>query len=168
MGKYETVMQGLPKLPAGSDENGNEFGGRRERLDKIKVDINAEYGNLTASFLAGLYIDYRQQKEQKEEELKEVNELIAAVSELITVVYEEEDVTSVKTSIGKSVSVQSEPVGKVVDKQAFWKWCRENDLQEQMHLAYQTMNTLMKERLLKGEPEPEGVKAYVRDKIVLR
>lgn len=66
---------------------------------------------------------------------------------------------------GETIRIEKEPSGKVVDKEAFRLWCIENGYERQLQLHYQTMNTIIKERLLAGEAEPDGTEAYAYTKV---
>lgn len=75
---------------------------------------------------------------------------------------------AVRLQDGTSVSVQEEPRCKVEDKEKFRQWCIQNGLENALQLWPSTMESLTRERLLKGQPEPDGVTAYRGRKLVLR
>lgn len=75
---------------------------------------------------------------------------------------------SVKLADGGSVSVQREPTGKVIDKEAFRKWCIQDGLESQLQLWPSTMQSIVKKRCLDGDPEPDGIEIFTRTKVVLR
>jgi hypothetical protein len=75
---------------------------------------------------------------------------------------------TVKLQSGQSVSVQHEPTAKVEDPEKFRLWCIANGYENALRLWPSTTNAITKERLVAGKPEPDGVKAYVYTKIVLR
>lgn len=107
-------------------------------------------------------------KEGIEAILSAINLRIEAVSQMMVASFEAEDITTVKNaSDGFTVRVQYEPYAQVTDKAAFYEWCQKNGLGKAMTLPWQTTNAITKERLLAGEPEPAGVTAHAKTKIVL-
>lgn len=98
----------------------------------------------------------------------EVNLIKAAYEKLIDKYYEVEGVTSLRLDTGESVSVQYEPHLKVTNPNVFRKWCIEAGLEEKLQLPWQSGNSLAKERLLEGLPEPDGTELRSKPKFVLR
>lgn len=69
---------------------------------------------------------------------------------------------------GTSVRVDTEPQGKVVDKEAFRLWCLANGLEKSLQMWPSTMNAMAKEMLLNGQAPPTGVEVFLRKKLVLK
>lgn len=61
---------------------------------------------------------------------------------------------------GETVRIQKEPYAKVVDKETFRVWCIANGYESQLQLWPSTTAAIVKERLLLGEPEPDGTQAF--------
>lgn len=156
MGKWDEAVKTLPKI---GEEANYQF-----RVDQAKAEI----ADRDPSSLAATFVDLRLRKDAIEDGLSAVNLRIKAVEQLLTDAYEAAGITATKLLDGSSVSKQLEPVAQVTDDVAFWQWCQDNDLGKLMKLPYQTANSLVKDRLTRGEPTPPGVAAYVRTKIVLR
>jgi len=107
-------------------------------------------------------------KEGLEAILSAVNMRLEAVTQMMIESFEAEDITQVKNaSEGYTVRLQYEPYAQVTDKTAFLKWCQDNGLAGSLSLPWQTTNAITKERLLAGEPEPTGVTAHAKTKVVL-
>lgn len=98
----------------------------------------------------------------------DVNLLIEAFQQLMVDQMEDEGVEQVTLEGGRSVSTSWEPQIKVLDPDAFRRWCVANGLERQLALPWATANMLLKERLLNGEPEPDGTMAESRTKVSLR
>ena len=156
MGKYDAVVRKLKPL-----EQEQTY---QEKLNIIKDEVEDKK---TITLLKE-WVRLRTEKKEIEEDLSKINKYLAAYEQLIETAYEQEGTSSIRLASGPSVSIQYEPYSTVQDKEAFRKWCIENGLENSLSLAWQTMNSLTKERLLKGEPEPDGVKAFVKTKFVLR
>jgi hypothetical protein len=73
---------------------------------------------------------------------------------------------ALRLSDGTTIRIDREPYGKVIDREAFRKWCIVNGYETKLQLWPSTMNAIVKERLLAGEPEPDGTEAYSMDKVV--
>lgn len=164
-GKYAAVIDKLPRL-LGTEP------AYQEKVNVVKAEIVKELatplGPPVGSDFAYRYTELRAQKEEIEEQLSAINLQIEAINQLIVDQFESEGVSSVRLSTGASVSVQYEPSAQVVDKEAFRLWCLAQGLERSMVLPWMTTNAITKERLLAGDPEPEGVKAHAKTKLVLR
>lgn len=164
-GKYAGVISKLPKLQPEYDDPSyaDVVTALKEKIineDPVKAnDPNA---------LAREYRRLRQQKDEAEKLLSEINVHLEAYGTLLIDAYDAADTTSITLASGGSVSVQPEPYAKIVDREAFRQWCLRNGFERSMTLPWQTANAETKERLLKGEPEPDGIQAQVRTKIVVR
>lgn len=155
MGKYDEVVLNLSKIPTA----------RSERV----VALMKKDEGLDATKLARLYASIRKERSDAEAVLSKVNERVEAISALLVGAYEAEGVSLVKVlETGQSVGVEKAPYATVEDREVFRTWCIENGYERELKLAWQTTNAVTKERLLQGLPEPDGVKAYVMDKLVLR
>jgi hypothetical protein len=77
-----------------------------------------------------------------------------------------EDVHSLTLADGDNVRLQAEPYVVIEVPETFRRWCIQNGLENKLTLPWQSANNLTKERLLAGEPEPDGTKAYMLTKVV--
>lgn len=155
MGKYSSVTPKLPKLVT-------------ERSEEVEK-LTQEFRQFTVTELIKKYAWWRLKKKELEAREKEINKTIEAIVNLLIPMYEMEGVSSMRIAeTGQTISVQEEPVAKVLDRDKFQAWCIENDLGRSLQLPYQTTNALVKDRLLNGQPEPDGVEAYTFSKVVLR
>jgi hypothetical protein len=164
-GKYDAVLPGLPKLPP-SDLD------RQEKIEQAKREIT----NRDAVALADGYIKLRAVKDEYNEVLSTINLRIEAYEQLLAESQEAKaegwgrygvKENALRLPTGDTVRIQLEPYGKVVDKDTFREWCLEHGYGNQLQLWPSTMNAIVKERLLAGEPEPDGTEAYAYTKIVL-
>jgi len=135
-------------------------------------------------------------KEGLEEIVKEVNLRLEAVTQMMVDQFEVEDTTSLTVEGVGNVRTQYEPYAKVEDKDKFRLWCINHcqtcgkpkdqhpvidqvegesvmvcrnaaTLENSLQLWPSTMNAITKERLLAGLPEPDGVTAFAKVKVVL-
>lgn len=68
---------------------------------------------------------------------------------------------------GQQIITFLEPYAQIMDKELFRQHCVAEGLEQSMHLPWNTANSMTKELLLKGEPEPPGVSIYAVTKIRL-
>jgi len=163
-GKYADVVSKLSRIGQP----------RSERVEKVRE----QYRSKSAIDLARVYADLRRAKDEVEDTLSSINVRIEAIASLLITAYEQEGVSSLKIAeTGQSVSVQSEPIAafegttpeeRAAAKERFRLWCITNGFERQMALHPQTTQALVKQMLLDGQPEPDGIKAYALDKLVLR
>jgi hypothetical protein len=167
--KYAGIIDDLPALPT-------EDPSYQEKVNEVKASIRAEHVHVPES-LAKEYQIVRTAKEDLAEELALIQLRLTAVEQLLIEAYENDEPgfglygagpNTVKMANGASVAIQLEPCGKVEDRDRFRLWCVANGLENSLQLHAGTMNSITKERLLEGKDAPDGVKAYVRPKIVWR
>lgn len=157
-GKYAGVTGNLPRTFTTDPKH-------QELVDAEKARIGTAH---TPVELAERYRQLRTQKREFDELASALQVQIDAVSQVLADVYEHQGISSLKLVDGSSVSVQEEPYARVTDKEAFRLWCVANGLERSLVLPWQTANGLVKERLLEGEPEPDGVEAFAVRRLVLR
>jgi len=154
-GKYVSVIGNLERLPT-------------ERSERVKEKVSALRGQ-RMEVLGETYVDLRAEKKAAEEVLSEIEERLAAVEFVLVDSFEAGNISSIKIfDRDKTISHQKAPHATVQDKQALREWCLNNNMGDELTLPWQTLNALSKELLLSGQPEPDGVKLYSRDTLVLR
>ena len=159
-GKYDDIVE---KLPTWQHEEPTY----QAKVDAKKREIYNEIGEgLSSASLALLYKDARKEKEEAEKVLYDINVELTAITQMLVDRYEIDGITSTRLDTGESISLRYEPYAVVEDREKIWQWCKDNGYEREMQLSWNTLNAIMKERLLKGEPEPEGVRAYTRVKPV--
>lgn len=158
--KYAKVIDSLPRL-AGEEP------AYQDKVNAVKLAVLAEMPRHASAF-AKRYAEIRREKNALEDQVSELNLQLTAVEQLMVDQYEVEGTTSLKLDTGESVAVQIEPYASVQDKDKFRQWCIAEGLENLMSIPWSTTNSLVKQRLLDGQPEPPGVTAYARSKIVLR
>lgn len=166
-GKYTGKVEQLPKLPANDEEDPRYQDKVDAEKSRVMRDHFQDKPPRTPALLE-LYITVREARDDLKSRLKGAQLTLTALEQLVASRYETEGVTSVKLSTGDSVRTESAPHAVVEDPVAFTAWCRKDpDLATQLTLPWPRANALTKERLIAGEPEPPGVRAYNRTKVVL-
>lgn len=186
MGKYDAVLAKLPKLlstdPSYQEkvvavrsmlETGQPFASTEELLKKVaelavECPDNADGFRRHGAYLAKRYAEARRKKDLLDEMLYDVNLEIEALKQFVVDQYEVEDTTSIHLDTGEHVRVQPEPYAQVQNKEEYRLWCIKEGYETEMTLPWSKTNSIVKERLLVGEPEPPGVRAHAITKIVLR
>ena len=158
-GKYEHITPNLPKFI--------EPEKHREKVEEKKTELLNGRVGVPARELATLFVGLRTKKDETEAQLKQDNLMLEAARDLLCEAMDDDNTTSLGlTGIG-TIRVQREPYAEVKDKAQFRKWCVRNGLEESLMLPWQSTNSITKERLLAGKPEPDGVEAFQKDKVVL-
>jgi len=147
----------------------------RELMGEI-VDRIVKVNNLLlncapvgTSAIARLWKEMRGVEEILDEEhLAELRLNMEATKEILVEAFDAEQLDTLKLANGVAVQIQPEPYAKVKDRDAFREWCLKNDLGNSLQLHWSTTNALVKERLLQGLPEPDGVEATSKPKVILR
>ena len=75
---------------------------------------------------------------------------------------------SFKLESGDGLYIQDKPYSQVVDKTEWLKWIRETGQEDLLSVHYQTMNSLVANRLQQGQDVPPGVKAFIKTSIMRR
>lgn len=191
-GKYAHLIARLPKLlPPDA-----KYQEKVEETKRLILEEHDHAEILPASTLVSDYAEIRGEIDRINKQLYDANLKLEAVSQMLVSRFDDEDITSLKVA-DASVRVQHEPYAQVKDKEKFRLWCVNTcqlcglhrdkhpipsetaeflnlhpnhapvTLEAQLQLWPSTMNSITKERLLKGYPEPDGVEAYQKPKIVL-
>jgi hypothetical protein len=158
--KYEDLVKTLPRWTPANEPS------RQEKLDAVKAALKAHPEGTTVAGLAAVYHKYRREKEVLEKKEAEVNLYLDVVSELMAEEFEAQGVEALRTPTFK-VSVYLDPYASVQDRDTFRQWCMKEGLERSLQLPWQTLNSLTRQRLLDGKPEPEGVTVYAKPKIRL-
>lgn len=136
----------------------------------LKQVINLEKrrtgGRRWASEFAKAYQELRTLIDKIKEWQSNVQLLLDAYTELMIDQMEVEGMKAIRLTDGSSVTTYEEPYGQVKDKEAFRQWCITNGYGNQLQLWPATMNAMVKERLILGQPEPDGVEIF--SKTVIR
>jgi aconitase B len=157
-GKYAGVIDKLPRVLSTTPDY-------QQRVNAVKAELLPVYQH--ASAWARQYAELRASKKEAEEVVSGINLQIEAVSQLLIDQYEAEGFTKLTLADGSSVRVQIEPYAQVKDKEAFRLWCIANGYERSMALPWQSTNSIVKEALLAGNPEPTGVEAVAHTKVMM-
>lgn len=130
MGKYDQVIGSLPPAPI----EDLEYQAKVEAA-KIPFTVDTETGEVLEtppSFLAEAYAGLRRQAAKMEAERYELQVKITALEQLLAKTWENDaddwgsygaGDNTIRMKDGSAVHVEQVPEGKVVDKEAFRRWC---------------------------------------------
>lgn len=165
-GKYAHIIGGLEQLPVEDQRY-------QDKIDKIKEEIKSKTVH-TPESLVKEYAIIRVVKDDLKEELSIIQERLTAFEQLLYESHDHEEFgwgthggsdNMVTLPDGRKLQVLLEPVGKVLDKEAFRLWCIAEGLENSLQLWPTTTQALAKERAEKGQSSPDGVKIYFQPKI---
>lgn len=187
MGKYAHLISKLPKF-VGKDAQSQRIAALAEAI-KQEPDYQQQ-----ASALMMAWVKLRHMREILDH-VESALELRCEALELLTIdQYENEGVLTLKADEGvlfeealadlvdeflvlkphqftpiylAGARVQSEPHGDVADKEVFRQWCVKNDLEKSLQLWPSTVQSIVKERALRGDDPPDGVEVSAKSKLVI-
>lgn len=173
-------------------ESGNEEKPKQHGMDPHAKNCNYYLNQVSfipAHALVKAYADIRAELDELERKTSEANLRLEATAQLMDDRYEVEGTQSITLLGVGNVRQQVEPYAKVEDKDKFRWWCinvcqtcgdvahahtnesyhdhKPITLEDQLTLPWQSINSITKERLLAGLPEPKGVTVYAKSKFVL-
>lgn len=166
--KYDGVFHKLQPLPVDPTY--------QERVNKVKTDLisNPDF-NRSAANLVREYALLRDEKDKLEAEASRVSLQIEAYIQMITDSQNAGEEgwgtygassNTLRLVSGDKVEVRKEPYTSVIDKAANRQWALENGLDELLTINWMTLNSLAKEKLLKGEASIPGTEVFWKPKIV--
>jgi hypothetical protein len=138
------------------------------KIDEQKLNLQANNYKDKIS-LAKILQSARALKEEKEQEVSQLNVEIEAATQMLTELLTEEGINSFETSdgwkfIGKvSVFVSISDEGKA----EFYQWLRKHDHGEMFSVNYMTASAMVKERIENGLEIPPGVKIFAKESITV-
>jgi hypothetical protein len=188
--KYADLVKTLPKWTGGSDlafeekvrqaqkvilspteappriEFQTRLARVQEDLDFInKFLLSQTKGVRQAAVLLSAYLDVKAVKEALNKQESTVNALEEAYMRITAEQFTVESIDSLRLTDG-GYRLQTEPYAQVKDAEAFRLWCIADGLERSMSLGWQRTNMLTKNRLMKALPEPDGVVAYAKNKLI--
>ena len=132
----------------------------QEKIDEVKKQLL----DLDKVGLAERLKATRELKDAAEAEVKGLNVVVEAVSQLMEAILENEGVTSFRPASGVAAgylfSVQIKARVVVTDKAAYHQWIREQGLTEFFDIHSSRTSSMANEALMAGEALPAGLQAY--------
>jgi hypothetical protein len=90
-----------------------------------------------------------------------------ALARLMADRFEEDGKTSTSFVNGGSMRITPDVYPTVADPEKLMAWIKANGLESLLTLNFQTMASMVKQRLTKGESLPDGVDVFLKDKLTL-
>ena len=167
--KYDALLPTLQPLPV----QDHSYQARVE-VFKDSLIHNSDFV-MSPTSLGKEYARLRKAKEAAEEEVSRLNLCIEGVTQLLVETNEEDNpewgthgaaANTLRLVTGDKIEVRKEPYATVEDKDANRLWAVSHGLERLLTLPWQTINSETKKLLLAGEAEPDGVKVFVKTKLV--
>lgn len=160
-GKYDHIINKLPRFLGSEPEY-------EVKVTAVKQAMLTEDPALRqASAIAEKYAEMRIEADAYDELMKEFNLRRAAIENLLEEAYEVEGTKSLGLLSGETIRVQYEPHAVTRDKIATRRWAIIHGYEDSLVLPWQSLNKITKDELLAGNPEPDGVVAHAKWKIVM-
>jgi hypothetical protein len=164
MGKYSGFKSQLTKVEVEPDYQSKV----NLMKDEVKGELLASGKQVTVKSLGIVYAKARAEKARLNALIKAQQIIVEATQQELIEMMESQDYTSVKLEGGVSISIKDDVYSSVKDKPAFMSWISENDMEDLLSVNYQTMNSLVKSRLIDGQPVPAGIEPYFKQSIMIR
>lgn len=162
------TIEGNGHVPSDSETVDNILNIVHHYLEDIyDIEETTTQGKQYATEYARVYAELRKVISSLGEEQWKLGLLLEAYQGLMIDQFETEGVSSLKLSNGQPVTTYEEPYPQVEDKEAFRQWCIKQGLERKMSLHPSTTTSMVKEMLLAGDPEPDGIKIYVKTRVRL-
>lgn len=149
--------------------------GYREKQDlflNTPLPEDHEHAGLTPAQLddygvAALYNAAKLAKEAAESVARKFELQKDALARLLADRFEEDNKYSTTFTNGGGVRITPDVYPVVKDPQSLLAWIKANNMEEMLTLNYQTMQSMVKQRLQDGKSLPEGVEVFLKDKLTL-
>jgi hypothetical protein len=125
-------------------------------------EMKNHYQALDASGLAREFGFMRKMKRDLEEQVRDYNVHLEALSQLLVETLEASQQQSFKLLTGESVHIHTETYPSVQDKTLLMAWIHNSGLEELLSVNFRVMQSLVRERLQQGKELPPGVVAYLK------
>lgn len=98
-----------------------------------------------------------------EDEEKEINLKVEALSQLLCDWMEREEIESFRLASGGVITNVVTPYPRVTDETEFMEWLKENEPDEKLKLPWPSLDRIVRTRLEEGQPLPQGVEVFIKD-----
>jgi hypothetical protein len=137
-----------------------------------KVDFaKVPYAKLTLGELMKAFDSYDQEKETKENEIKDINVELEALGSMIAEKFQGQEINSIKTDFGKTLYLNTEPYTTVSDREVFEKHVSDTEgLDYLWAVPWQSLNSLVKGLLEAGQDDqiPPGLAVFLKSSVRIR
>jgi hypothetical protein len=155
MGKYEKLKSSLPKF--------EQEPAYQEKIDTRKAEL--AIASLPPGELARKFNDVDLELDVLEEQRKNLQMTKTAIEQELLQAFEDDDLSSVKLTDGTLVYQQDDPYPSVRDRGGLMKFIKKEKIEGLMSLPWQTLSSIVKERLMSGQSVPEGVEVFMKSSI---
>jgi hypothetical protein len=150
--KYQKLRNSLPAF-----EQESTF---QSKVDNWKAQIgdNAEHVNI--SFLAAEFKRFREQKEEHEAAISDLNVALEALGQTIVEKMQDDEIEKVGLSDGSTCYMNYEVYPSVKDKAALLAWAKKHKIE--LSVQWQTLKGICGELTTEGKPLPPGVQCFLK------
>jgi hypothetical protein len=169
---YGELLKDTTKYPVHLGTDGayqDKVNAEKDRLRKERPLIFTD-----TEAVGKAYIASRAKHEAAEAAVYAAGVLLEAVTQIMHELFESKGITN-KTIAGESkdadygISTYKEPYANVKDPSAVIEWYRKNNLENKIItvVPWASVNAEVKQRLLGGDPEPDGVEIFTKRRVRL-
>jgi len=138
----------------------------QDKVDDQKNSLRSN-GYTDKVKLAKILQSARALKEEKEQEVTDLNVEIEAATQMMTELLADEGINSFRTADGWQFVQRTSVFVSIADegKAEFYQWLKDNDHEDLFSVNYMTASAMVKERLEEGLEIPPGVKLFLKESI---
>lgn len=129
--------------------------------DKVN-EAKSAFQAMTASELGRAFSITRNEKRELEAQVKVYSVELEALSQLLVEHLEANKLSKIGLDSGECIFIASEPYAQVEDREKCMAWIETKGLQALLTPHWRSLNALIKEQLINGEPIMSGVKVYFK------
>lgn len=133
------------------------------KVDQEKTIFEGKEHQVLARYLRQAKLE----KEELESRIQAINIREEALEQLLLIWMEDTGTEKISLADG-TLYRRREPYVRIADREALIRWVKANDHQDLLSVHYQTLNALVKERMLAGESDPDGIEIFLKTTVVLR
>lgn len=156
MGKKWTAFKTkLPRLVPAVDW--------QTKVDQAKVSFKKADHRALARRLRQV----KAEKDELESQIKAINVVEEALSQLLLDWMEQNGTDKISLADG-TLYVRDEPYVRIADREALIQWLKKNKHEDLLSVHWQTLNALVKERMIAGQVNPAGCEVFMKTTVSLR
>jgi hypothetical protein len=161
--KYAALFDKFPAEPP-------EDAKKQEKIELLKP----QFAGLSATDLAQELAHQRNAEAELATQFALLTLRREALEQLLTATYENEapewgaygaSESTLRLADGSKFEIRREPKASVIDKDANRLWAIANGMERLLALPWRTLDSTTKERLVNGDPEPDGVAVFIHTSV---
>lgn len=173
MGKWSQFKDAYPRVPLDAErqvkinavlDSAHHISCKSKEGSFLNEDADVKLKDMPNHLLSAIYGRLRDKKDHHNAELSVLELEIEAITQVFVERFEDEGISSQRFDDGVLISIADAPYPVVKDKLALREWIDKSGLSDILTVNYQTLASLVKERLsgAVNESLPDGVDVFMK------